>query len=44
MLVPKGSSLETIEIKKSRFISIGKYVASAEEAKKNCKGNQEGVC
>jgi len=33
MLVPKGRSLETIEIKKSRFISIGMYVSSAEEAK-----------
>ena len=37
MLVPKGSSLETIEIKKSRFISIGMYVESAEEAKKIIK-------
>jgi uncharacterized YigZ family protein len=33
MLVPKGKSLEIIEIKKSRFISIGMYVQSAEEAK-----------
>lgn len=37
MLVPKGSSVETIEIKKSRFISIGKYVSSAEEAKEIVK-------
>ena len=37
MLVPKGRSLETIEIKKSRFISIGMYVSSAEAAKEIIK-------
>lgn len=41
MLVPKGSSLETIEIKKSRFISIGKYVSSAEEAKEMVKATRK---
>ena len=37
MLVPKGRSLETIEIKKSRFISIAMYVSSAGEAKEIVK-------
>lgn len=37
MLIPKGRSLETIEIKKSRFISIGIYVSSAKEAKEIIK-------
>ena len=40
MLVPKGRSLETIEIKKSRFISIGMYVSSAEEAKEIVKATR----
>ncbi len=34
MQVPKGKSIETIEVKKSKFISIGMYVSSPEEAKK----------
>jgi len=33
MLVPKGISHETLEIKKSRFISIAKYTSSAEESR-----------
>ena len=37
MLVPKGHSLETIEIKKSRFISMAMYVNSAEKAKEIVK-------
>ncbi len=37
MLVPKGRSFETIEIKKSRFISIAMYASSAEEAKEIVK-------
>ncbi len=37
MLVPKGSSLETIEIKKSKFISIGEYVSTAEQAREIIK-------
>ena len=41
MLVPKGSSLETIEVKKSRFISIGKCVSSAEEAKELVKATRK---
>ncbi len=41
MLVPKGSRIETIEIKKSRFISIGKYVESAEEAKEIIKATRK---
>ncbi|MDA3940070.1 MAG: YigZ family protein [Spirochaetia bacterium] len=40
MLVPKGRSLESIEIKKSRFISKGMYVASAEEAKEIVKATR----
>lgn len=41
MLIPKGSSLETIVIKKSRFISIGMYVESAEEAKEILKATRK---
>ena len=41
MLVPKGSSHETIEIKKSRFISIGMYVSSAEKAKEIVKATRK---
>lgn len=41
MLVPKGRSIESIEIKKSRFISIGMYVSSAEEAKKIVKATRK---
>ena len=41
MLVPKGRSLETIEIKKSRFISIGMRVSSAEEARKIVKATRK---
>lgn len=41
MLVPKGRSLEAIEIKKSRFISIGMYVSSAEEAKEIVKATRK---
>ena len=41
MLVPKGSSLEIIEIKKSRFISIGMYVSSADEAKEIVKATRK---
>ncbi len=41
MLVPKGKSLEAIEIKKSRFISIGMYVSSAEEAKEIVKATRK---
>ncbi len=37
MLVPKGISLETLEIKKSRFISIAKYTSSAEESREIIK-------
>lgn len=37
MMVPKGRSLETIEIKKSRFISIATCVYSAEVAKEIIK-------
>lgn len=40
MLIPKGRSLETIEIKRSRFISIGMYVESAEEAKEIVKATR----
>jgi len=40
MLIPKGRSLESIEIKKSRFISIGMYVSSAEEAKEIVKATR----
>ena len=41
MLIPKGKSLETIEIKKSRFISIGMYVSSAEEAREIVKATRK---
>ena len=41
MLVPKGRSLETIEIKKSRFISIAMYASSAEEAKEIVKATRK---
>ncbi len=41
MLIPKGRSLKTIEIKKSRFISIGMYVSSAEEAKEIIKATRK---
>jgi uncharacterized YigZ family protein len=41
MLVPKGSSLEIIEIKKSRFISIGLHVSSAEDAKEIIKATRK---
>lgn len=41
MLIPKGCSLETIVIKKSRFISIGMYVESAEEAKEILKATRK---
>jgi uncharacterized YigZ family protein len=37
VLVPTGKSLEIIEIKKSRFISIAMYVSSAEEAREVVK-------
>jgi len=41
MLVPKGRSLETIVIKKSRFISIAMYASSAEEAKEIIKATRK---
>ncbi len=41
MLVPKGRSLEAIEVKKSRFISIGMHVSSAEEAKEIVKATRK---
>ena len=41
MLVPKGRSIETIEIKKSRFISIGMSVETAEEAKEIVKDTKK---
>lgn len=41
MLIPKGRSLETIEIKKSRFISIAMYTSSAEEAKEIVKATRK---
>ena len=41
MLVPKCSSLETIEIKKSRFISIAMYTSSAEETKEIVKNTKK---
>jgi len=37
MLVPKGRSHETIEIKKSKFISIAEYVSTAEQAREIIK-------
>lgn len=37
MLIPKGRSTATIEIKKSKFISIAMCVSSAEEAKETVK-------
>ncbi len=41
MLVPKGCSREIIEIKKSRFISIGMYVSSSKEAKEIVKATRK---
>lgn len=41
MLVPNGRSLVTLEIKKSRFISIGMCVKSAEEAKNIIKATRK---
>jgi len=41
MLIPKGRSLETIEVKRSRFISIGMYVSSAQEAKEIIKATRK---
>ncbi len=41
MLIPKGSSLETIEVKKSRFISIAMYTSSAEETKEIVKNTRK---
>jgi uncharacterized YigZ family protein len=41
MLIPIGRSLETIEIKKSRFISIAMGVSSADEARDILKSTRQ---